>query len=294
VVNNKRRIEKADCRSLPTAYCLLPSVFCLLLTAFCLLFSSCSHRGALLDRAQAAWDKGDYAGAAARYEEFLKDNPRHEQAEAVRFQTGNVYYINLRQYDRAIQHYIHLLEDFPRSSHAAQARQRLAESYVALGKLREAVIEYENLLSALPNYPERRRVRLNIADLYYEQNDLGQALAEYSKVTTNAAYDELTERAYLRIGGINFLRDEFEEAIAAYRQVAEHTRDPQIRRQARFSLADCFARTFQYDEAVKTLEETEKDPQAPDYIPKRIAQIREQQRARNLSQPEAPGLPGKR
>jgi len=262
--------------------CLLPTAYCLL------LLSSCRTKGALLDQAQAAWDSGDYPAAAARYEEFLKDNPRSEQAADARFQAGNVYFLNLRQYERATQHYIHLIEDFPKSPHVYQARQRLAESYVAMGKPREAIREYETLLIAFPDTPDRRRLRLNIADLYYDQNDLGQALAEYEKVTRGAAYDDLSERALLRLGGIRYLRDEFEDSIPAYQAVAERTRDSQIRRQARFGLADCFERTFQYDEAVKVLEGTEPDPKSPDAIPKRIASVREQQRQRNLTPSEGP------
>jgi tetratricopeptide (TPR) repeat protein len=281
----------------------LPSFVGRLLLLGCgLLLLGCGQRGAALEPAQAAWDRGDYAGAAARYEEFLKEHPHHEQAAAARFQAGNIYFLNLRQYERAIQHYIHLIEDFPSAPQVTLSRQRLAESYVALGKPREAINEYERLLRASPDFPDRRRVRLSIADLYYDQNDLGQALAEYEKVTSDAAYDELAERAYLRIGGINFLRDEFEAASQAYQEVAAQTRDPQLRRQARFGLADCYERTFRYDEAVKILEQTERDPQTPDYIPKRIAQMRERERERQLAQPLAQsdefpvsrGLPGRK
>src|SRR5947207_1235085 len=118
---------------------LVLTVFCLLPSAYCLLLTGCGRHGALLDQAQAAWDSGDYASAVARYEEFLKDNPRHEQAAVVRFQVGNIYYLNLRQYDRAIQHYIHLLEDFPHAPQAVLTTQRLAECYVALGTRREAI-----------------------------------------------------------------------------------------------------------------------------------------------------------
>jgi len=254
-----------------------------------LLLAGCRPQGALLDQAQAAWDSSDYPTAAARYEEFLKDNPHHAQAELAHFQVGNIYYLNLRQYDRAVQHYIHLIEDFPHSPHLTQARQRLAESYVAMGKPREAIKEYETLSTSLSGTPEWRRVRLSIADLYYDLNDLSQALAEYQKVTKALdgapPYDELVERADLRIGGIRYLRDEFEEAIPVYQTVAERSRDANIRRQARLGLADCYVRTFQYDDAVKVLEQIERDPKAPEAIPRRIAAIREQQRQHNFSQP---------
>jgi tetratricopeptide (TPR) repeat protein len=260
--------------------------FCLLPFALCLLISTmaCS-RGKLLDRAQSAWDNGDYAKAAEYYEQFINENPHSEQVSFARFRIATIYHRDLRKYDRAIEHYIHLIEDFPKSPYLLDARLRLSECYAATGKRQEAISEYENLLTIITDEKEKRRVRLNIAELYYELNDLGQAVAQYQSVTGNEGYDELSERAYLRIGGIRLLRNEFEDALSAYQAVAQNTGNSMIRRIARFGIADCYQRISQYDLAVKTLEETEPDPNSPEYIKQRITNIREQQRERNLSTP---------
>lgn len=247
------------------------------------ILSACGRRGELLDRAQAAWDAKDYTGAAARYEEFLKDNPVHDQSAQVRFKVANVYHYNLKDHERAIQHYIHLVEDFPKSPDVNASRMRLAECYVALNKGQEAINEYESLLNVGAEGLDRRRIRLNIAELYYDLNDLGQALAEYEKVTRDAPYDELSERAWLRIAGVRFLRDEFVEALAAYQAVVGGAREAGVKRQAQLGVADCYERTFQYEAAVRVLEQTEADSKLPGYIPRRIAAIREQQRQRNFS-----------
>ncbi len=269
-------------------FCLLPFALCLLI-----FFSSCSRR-ALLDQAQTAWDSSNYAAAAERYEEFLRENPQSDKAGFARLRVATICQRDLKQYDRAIQHYIHFIEEFPKSADIVQARMQLAACYALTGKQREAIGEYEGVLPKMTDEKERRRVRLEIADLYFELNDRGQALAEYQKVITGAAYDELAERAYLRIGGIRLLRDEYEEAIPAYQTVALNTSDQMIRRAARFGMADCYERTFQYDQAVQTLEQTEPDPKSPDYIQQRIATIRDQQRQRNLSAPSALGWPAKK
>jgi tetratricopeptide (TPR) repeat protein len=268
--------------------------FCLLLFAFCFLifFPACSRR-ALLDQAQAAWDGGDYAVAANYYEQYLKENPQGDKAEFARLRVATIYERDLQQYDRAIQHYIHFIEEFPKSSDIVQARMKLAKCYSLTKKHREAIGEFEGVLPKVSDEKERRRVRLNIADLYFELNDRGQALAEYQKVIADAPYDELSERAWLRIGGIRLLRDEYDEAVPAFETVAANTKDPMIRRAARFGVADCYERTFQYDRAVETLEQTEPDPKSPDYIKQRIAAIRDQQRQRNLSPPSSLGWPNK-
>lgn len=256
----------------------------MLLAALCAaVMIACEQKGELLEQAQAAWDSGDYQGAAAIYEDFLKRNPQHELAAAARFRAANTYYYNLKNHERAIQHYVHLIEEFPRSSEVTAARQRIGECYAALGKHREAINEYESLLASGAEGIDRRRMRLNIADLYYDLNDLGQALAEYEKVVGDGTYDSIGERAWLRIAGIRFLRDEYEDALEAYRQVAEKATDPAIRRQASFGMVDCYERTFEYEQAIRLIEQIPPDPSHPDYGSRRIAALREQQRQRNFS-----------
>jgi tetratricopeptide (TPR) repeat protein len=265
-----------------------PTFINLLLTACLLTLStlgiSCS-RGALLDSAQEAWDKADYAAAANDYEQFLKENPGSDKAEFARLRVATIYQRDLKRYDRAIEHYIHFIEEFPKSPDIVQARVQLGDCYGMTKKYREAISEYEGVLPKISDQSERRRLRLNIADMYFDLNDRGQALAEYQKVVAGAVYDNLAERAYLRIGGIRLLRDEYEDAIPAYQTVASSTKDSVIRRTARFGIADCYVRTLQYDQAIRILEQTEPDPKSPNYIQKRIANIRDQRRQRNLTSP---------
>ncbi len=206
-----------------------PTLTNLLLTACLLTFAafgiSCS-RGALLDSAQAAWDGADYAAAAAYYEQFLKENPGSDKVEFARLRAATICQRDLKQYDRAIEHYIHFIEEFPKSPDIIQAREQLATCYGLTRKYREAISEYEGVLPKISDVNERRRLRLSIADMYFDLNDRGQALAEYQKVVAGAPYDNLTERAFLKIGGIRLLRDEYEDAIPAYQTVAVYTKDP--------------------------------------------------------------------
>ena len=285
----------SDKTAQPTAspFCPLPFAFCLLLycVAFCLLLSplGCRSRGNLVSQAQTAWDQGNYEAAVNYYEEFLKEPPSPEQAATAHFEAAKIYYLNLKQYDRAAEHYIRIVEDFPQFPRREQAFMQLAGCFELLKKPREAISEYESLLQAFPETPDRRKIRLAIADLYYGY-DQSQSLVEYQKVVKDAPYDELSEKAYLRIGGVRFLRNEFEEAIPAYQMVEQNTKDANIRRQARDRLADCYENRADYDMAVKILEQTEPDPKEPGFLQKRIAGIRERQKTRKLIQPEtSPG-----
>jgi tetratricopeptide (TPR) repeat protein len=266
---------------------MLPRATCLLLVALVLLpLTGCRKKGtALLEQGQLAWDNNDYETASVRFEEYLKEDASSSQAEKARLQLANLYLYNLRKYDLAKQHYIHLIEDFPKSAELGVFHQRLAESYAGSKDYRAAIQEYENLLLVLPDFPEKRRIRLLIADRYFDLNELGQSLAEYEKVINGVAFDDLAQRAYLRKGGIHMIRDEFDAALSAFQMIANSTNDSMVRRTARYSMADCYERTFKFDDAVKVLEGTEPDPKTPDYIAKRVTAIREQQKLRQLAAP---------
>jgi hypothetical protein len=135
---------------------------------------SCARKGELLDRAQVAWDKEifDRCGAV---QEFLKNNPHHDQAADARFRIANIYYDNLNPMRRRSSTTF-ISSRLSKITRRARLASSTAECYVALGKRQEAINEYEGLLNTPVEGNRRRRVRLSIADLYYDLKDLGQAL----------------------------------------------------------------------------------------------------------------------
>ncbi len=262
---------------------LLPSV---------LLAGGCSRTG-LAEQAQIAWDNGDYEGAAALCEQFLKETPQSDKAAEIRLRVATICARDLRQYDRAIGHLIRFIEDHPTSPDLPQVRLRLAECYTAIARSDEAISEYETLLPQIGDENERRRLRLAVAELYYEKNDLRQAVVEYQKVVSNRVDDTLGVQAHLRIGQIRYLRDEFDEALPAYQAVIDHASDPELKRLAMLGKVDCLERVLQFDQAVAVLEGMAPDPKAPDSLTRRIAEIRERQRQRNMAAPASVNWSGK-
>ena len=100
-------------------------IFCLLLFTSSVFSLSCRSRDALLTQAQTAWDNKDYAAATVSYEEFLKDSQPSDQTAEIHFKAANIYYLNLKQYDHAAEHYIRLIEDYPKFPSIEQSHQRL-------------------------------------------------------------------------------------------------------------------------------------------------------------------------
>lgn len=229
-----------------------------------------------LERAARAWNSKDYEQAAEEYERYLARYPATERSAEARLQLANIYYLNLHRYDRAMIHYREFLNQYPSHPESYAARERLAEVLSELGRFYEAIAEYENLRPK--DERDWRRIRLLIADLYFKQHNYSQALTEYDKVITGANYDDLSERAYLRQAAIYHLaRGQYQQALPVYKELASRSPDPEVRRRAIYGMADCYAGLYNFDEAIKTLQQI-KEPDQQKYISERIAELERRKR----------------
>ena len=110
----------------------------LVMLCLAILAPACRKRGtALLEQGQVAWDNSNFEVAAARYEDYLKEDIRSAQAETARFKLANLYLYNLKKYDLATQHYIHLLEAFrnpARTCWRVSGWQKVIEAQKIIGR----------------------------------------------------------------------------------------------------------------------------------------------------------------
>jgi tetratricopeptide (TPR) repeat protein len=249
-----------------------------LLVSFALLISAGGCRRSTeqaLERAREAWDSGDYGVAAEEYEGYIERNPEGEESLQARFQLANIYYLNLRRLDQARAHYSEFLKEDPNHPAAHIARERLAEVLGELGRSYDAIAEYENLNPR--DATERRRIRLRIADLYYDQRNYSQALAEYEKVIEAVDYDDLSEQAYMREASIYNARNQYQLSLGVYQKLSSQSNNAEVQLRAAFGMADCYARLYQFDEAIKTLREIV-DEREREHVAQRIAEMEQQKR----------------
>lgn len=249
-----------------------------LLTAALLLavaFPGCKYSAErTLEKAAAARQAGDYQAAAQLFERYLQSNPAGSESIDARLQLADLYYLNLHSYDQALTQYSEILNESPGEPVAQAARERMAGVLSDLGRSFEAIAEYEKLNP--PDEADRRRIRLRIADLYFDQRNFSQALTEYAKVSDGIPYDQLSEQACLREASIYHLeRGQFQLALPIYQKIASASTDPKVRERVTFSISECYASLYDYDNAIKALREI-KDPAEQSYIASRLAELEQQ------------------
>ena len=257
-----------------------PRFFLISLCVFVLTSAACvmHDNPSPFDRARAAAENQDYTAAAASYEEFLAGAQRGPEAETALFRLADIYYLKLKRYEDARDHYTAFLDQYPESGYAYDARRRLAEVNVDLQDPLEAITQYERLVEEHPDTGEWRKIRVAIGDLYFDLKDFSQAEVEYTRVVEGAEYDETTERSLLRLASIyHMVRNQHENALALYERVAASTPDPTVRRQALYGLSEGFAELFRFEEAIVALKRIE-DPTEAQYVARRTAELERRKR----------------
>jgi len=274
----QKEARESSCFSGGRIYRVLTLLICVVIVTVSLSAATgCSRSGKeSLKRAAEAWDAEDYEAAAQEYEQFLQIEPKGEESITARLRLANIYYLNLHRYDQARAHYQEMLAQDSSHAEAPLARERLAESLAELGRSYEAIAEYESINPS--DSGERRRIRLRIADLYSEQRNYNQALTEYERVVEGSEYDEMSEQSYSRQATIyHVARSQYQKALPIYQLLASRSSDPKTVRRAIYGIADCYAGTFQFDEAIKTLRQIA-DQSEQSYITKRIEELELQKR----------------
>jgi branched-chain amino acid transport system substrate-binding protein len=92
----------------------------------------------LLSQASDAYRKGDYAGAARAYSQFLQKNPSSPKREDALFGAG-VSAELAKDYSSALDRYAALASEFPDGARAGEARDRLPQVLVSLGRPQDAL-----------------------------------------------------------------------------------------------------------------------------------------------------------
>jgi len=227
----------------------------------------------LLEQAEARWREGNYEDAV-RLNLLLYDrDSRGRYAAQALMNAGNIYYINLRQLNKAIDTYQKLLTELPGSRQEVKAREQLADIYAnELGDLTQAIYEYDLVLASneLDNRPE---IQFRRANAYFKLNDFNRALKELQTIEAAGVSGHLADQVHLKIGTIYQIRKRFENAMDSFRKVTE---SPCIecRRRALLTLAEIYEAVYDFENAIETLHRLDGTGENRDQISREIARLK--------------------
>lgn len=251
------------------------------LVASCALLASCvGDPSAHLERARELTFRRQPAEALTQYEEALsllaKKDPQRVRAilaPALKG-AGDLCYLELRRYPRAIEYYRLLANHFPDAQETFQARAALADIYRMHGERRAAVAELTALVQSFPDAPEVDRLHYQAIKDYFELADYDQVVVETRSLLERYPDSPYGVEAQLMVAEALTLQGQRPRAIEAFEALLRRWPDHALTAQARVEQARVLAESGQDERAVQVLVEALRTHPNPKAVQAEIARMR--------------------
>ena len=237
---------------------------------------------AVFNKAQLAFENGNYTGAIASFGALIRNKPKSKYVPYAYMKRASAYY-NSQSYSESIADYEAIIDDFTNHSIAKEVLLPLQEVLTIQGKSQDfdkylakykaanpegkglenvefeaakslyftqeythAIDKFKVHQSTYPESPLLEDVKYYIAESYYRTDDRENALTYYSQVITNEHYAQY-HKVLGRISELEFLQQRYDNAIYFYRQYGKLARSKKHQYTAYHGLMESYYLTKQYD-----------------------------------------------
>ena len=243
-----------------------------------------SHRSreqALFEQAMAALDD-NLPGAAVEYlTTFLVKYPQSELYPDALHQRATIFHLYQSRYIEAISDLRELLNKYPESRYAFEARRIIAELMDSkLHDCRRAIVEYQRLIDDYETVADDDLFQYRIASCYYEVLNFEQAKLEFYKLINNYPASQHVDDSYYQIANILQTQGALEDARKAYLLYLARYPEGGFSVDAKFNLAATLEEMENLDEALKMYQEVFEEYPNKEAVAWRIEKVAERIRNR--------------
>jgi len=240
-------------------------------------------------RAEESWEKGDYQKAIDAYLVLAEEYPDDPLADQAQFQIANTYYLFLQQDRQAIRTFRDLIRRDPASPWSLTAQGLLGEIYERrLDDYHQAIVEYQHRINLSPGDEGSDEAQLGVARCYFSLGDFEQAREEYQIHLEQYPDSSRRDRALTGVADSYYVTRAYQSAIRYYREAAAVSSDPRLRTEAGLGIASCLEESGDLRAALEEFEKVARDHPNPGLVRQRIERIRERIEKQKLT------VPGKR
>ena len=178
-----------------------------------------------------------YDKAVDYYSKLVEEFPEYERAPQVQFQIGNIYFYKLYDYDAGWPHYMKVINDYPDSYEARDSDRLLKEAKVTLDTIKMDMDDVDK-------YTSKTAIEYEKADRRVDQGEKYGVFADrVAQDYTNIAKGWIDLRNY-------------PNAIATYKELAQEL--PMVKGEAamaRYRVGELYQQNGQYQEAIMAYDE---------------------------------------
>lgn len=171
---------------------------------------------AVLRAGDADFERGAFENSVAKYESILATPPGGKVEEETIYRLAIAYH-NLKDYAASAKVFHQILEKYPKSAYAAEARLRIGDFLLRDGKKPLESLEYfKGAYKAVPQGPFAGRALKGLALARIETKDFDGAAEVFLRVIVEHDEVALNAETYAWVGQHLFDRQEWEQAALAF------------------------------------------------------------------------------
>jgi len=206
--------------------------------------------------AECYFQQKEYMLAQVEYERVVTDSEINEYTDDALWGSGWCYYL-LEEYGEAARRFSKLLNDFPDSDLALQARHKLGKSYFQGNNYPETIKIYREFLEKYSEYQgkELEEVYYLLGQAYLRSEKYAEAEESfYNLLFFFPGFELASEVKYYNALSL-FKENKYEEAIVQLKDlISEAEIGDNRKEEAQYLLARCLLNLQEYSEAIENLE----------------------------------------
>ncbi len=227
------------------------------------------HVAEKYEAATKRWNDGDYRNAVQLYIALVKEHPRSQYADNALYWIGMTQFLYLGETDKSLQSLRLLLKKYPRRDMAPAAQLAIAEIYeLGYNDYPRAIEEYAKA-AEYTDKEIRERSLFSIGENLLRLKKGDEASDTWKRQVQEFPAGKRADAANFRLGTLAFAKGEIDEAEGFYRRTIEISADADLTMKAKFSLAECHEAKEHLTEALALFRELE-----PQYPNKDVIQIK--------------------
>jgi len=259
-------------------HCRLNFFFLLL---FSLLTACTSKAGTSLKEADNLLFHNEYRAAIRLFLQIVDRYPSSPQAETALLRTGETFFLNIGEPEKAVEYFTKLTNNFPKGEKAKEAREYIALIYEeTLNDYDKAVVQYQKLIEK-GGLKSKDFYQFAIAQSFYKKGDYRQAIIEYEAVKKQYPRSRLITRTEYEIGNCFFVMGDCKTASKHYNNLIKKHPKNEWRSDILLTLGTCLEEKEDYAGALNIYKELEKSYPNKELIKKKVEMVIERVKDKN-------------